>query len=79
MTELVGVMIDGELTVHAPGVSSDYDTLCGIDADDPKIGHEGRVPVHPTKFITCQMCYVVWKRTLELGLREKDFLPKLRC
>lgn len=78
-SKLVGVMIDGKLTVHAPhhghGV---YDTLCCLDADDPTIGHSGVVEVHGSKFVDCSECYGVWRGTVDLGLREKDFSPRIR-
>jgi hypothetical protein len=79
MTKLVGVMLDGVRTIHAPshgyGV---YDTLCGIDADDPTIGHEGQFDPHPNEFITCAACYSIWRGVIAMGLREKDFRPRIR-
>ena len=36
---LVTIEIDGEPMVHLPSSAAQYDTLCGIDGDDPGIGH----------------------------------------
>jgi hypothetical protein len=77
--QLVGVIIDGVQTVHAPACGSGtYDTLCGIDADDPKIGHGGKFEPHHTKFIDCAACYAIWKGVTEMRLRRSDFSPRIR-
>ena len=40
----IGVKIDGEVSWHAERDDGiDYDTLCGIDSNDPSIGHQGNV------------------------------------
>lgn len=78
LVQLVGVMIDGQKTVHAPNVGGSYDTLCGIDADDPKIGHGGKFEPHHTEFIDCETCYSIWKGLVAMGLRLKDFKPSIR-
>jgi hypothetical protein len=58
--------------VHAVCGFGDYDTLCGIDANDPAIGHLGVVPVSDGISINCVAC----KRMRETAkqYRAKDFL-----
>lgn len=75
--EVVGVLIDGEQTWHAGPVGvSDYDTLCGIDANDSKVGHQGLIATPDGQKITCAMCHTVWRQTISLRLRETDFEVK---
>lgn len=74
MSKAVGVLIDGVATWHAPGVSGpDYDTLCGIDANDPAVGHEGLIPAKRGQKITCGECRRVWERVVALNLRKASF------
>lgn len=76
MTKAVGVVIDGVLGWHAggPGVT-DHDTLCGVDANDPAIGHTGVVVAKRGQKITCATCKAVWCGTVALGLKTSDFAP----
>ena len=70
----VGILIDGESTFHAASHGhGDYNSLCGIDADDPSIGHGGPVPAARGQKITCQQCFAIWRGTLELKLRASNF------
>ena len=73
MSKAVGVLICGETTWHAAGVVSDYDTLCGIDANDPGLGFDGLVEAHKGQKITCAECKTVWLRMQALRLRSSDF------
>lgn len=74
MSKAVGVLIDGEVTWHAPHAGgNDYDTLCLIDANDPSIGHEGMVEPRRGQKITCMECKTIWKGVVALRLRESDF------
>ncbi len=78
MTKAVGVILDGVDTWHAHGVHSDYNTLCGIDADDPTIGHDGLTEHIPRgQKITCEQCWSIWRNMRALRLRESDFDPTL--
>lgn len=74
MSKVVGVLIDGEETFHAPPTGvADYDTLCGIDANDDVIGHGGFIEVPRGQKITCTTCHTIWKETIALRLRESNF------
>lgn len=73
MSKAIGVDIDGEVVWHARGVVSDHDTLCGLDSNDPDIGHNGTVEAKRGQKITCSTCYSIWKETVELGLRASNF------
>jgi hypothetical protein len=78
-TRIVGVMLDGKPTFHAAGHGfGDYDTLCGIDADDPTIGHGGRFKTPRRMKIDCDACYAIWTGTLALRLRKSNFVAKER-
>ena len=58
----IAIVIDGEITIHAcgEGVGGDFDTLCGIDANDPTIGHTGTAPMPKGGKIDCKSCHNVW-------------------
>jgi hypothetical protein len=74
MSKAVGVLIDGVVEWHAPGVAGpDYDTLCGIDANDPTIGHHGLVPAKRGQKITCMNCKMIWEGVVALNLRMASF------
>lgn len=56
----VAVMIDGVVTVHMDGDAS-YDTLCGLDSNDPDIGLEpADVPRNGRARIDCPDCWRLW-------------------
>lgn len=65
-------MLDIEWHAHPAG-SGDYSTLCGIDSDDPSIGHHGTVAAKPGQKITCGQCKSLWTDMRELKLRASDF------
>lgn len=72
MSKAVGVMIDGEVSWHAPASGAgDYDTLCGIDANDPEIGHAGTVEPKRGRKIECASCRGIWEAARPL--RATDF------
>lgn len=74
MTKVIGVRMDfDDIEWHAPGVVSDYDTLCGVDANDPSIGHYGTVPAPRGQRITCTECRQIFERFSALHLRAADF------
>lgn len=75
MSKVVGVDIDGEVTWHAQnrGGGPDYVTLCGLDPDDPSIGHNGTVPAQRGQKIDCPQCRAVWQAVALLKLRTTDF------
>lgn len=70
---IVGAMVDGEPEYHAPGVIGDYSTLCGLDINDPEIGHDGEIKVPRGQKITCRECYEIWRDTVALNLRKASF------
>ncbi len=74
MRKVIGVVINGEITFHAPDASgADYDTLCGIDANDPTIGHGGRVAAPKGQKINCGTCRTIYDCFISLKLRRSDF------
>lgn len=74
MPKAVGVVMDGEISWHAPGVFDDYSTLCGIDANDPSIGHQGTREPKQGQKVDCQVCKTIWTNTMALKMRGSDFL-----
>lgn len=88
MKDIVGVIIgppnnmghdepEGETKVewhisNAGGIS-DYHTLCGIDADDPSIGHFGCLEYKKGIKITCSECKSIWEGVKAAKIRSTDF------
>lgn len=70
---VIGVDIEGNVEFHLGGVHSDYNTLCGIDACDSQLGHNGVVSAKPGQKITCPHCYATWKRVTAMKVRETSF------
>lgn len=74
MSKAIGIRVDGdEIEWHAPGVVQDYDSLCGIDANDPSEGMHGTVEAPRGQKITCTECASIYVRLHELGLRRTSF------
>lgn len=74
MSKAVGVLIEGEKTWHAPPVAGpDYDTLCGIDANDSAVGTYGTVEPKRGQKITCTRCYAIWHGVVAMRLRASSF------
>lgn len=74
MKNIIGVIVDGETEWHARGVGpSDYDTLCGTDANDPTLGHQGTLQPRRGQKITCWQCHTIWRGVRELNLRQSSF------
>lgn len=74
MNKVVGVQLDDGVEWHAVNtVAGDYDTMCGVDANDPCIGHHGTVEAKKGQKITCQDCYNLWKGVTQLRLKESMF------
>lgn len=73
MNKIIGVDQEGEVIWHARGVMNDYDTLCGIDANDPAIDHNGTVEAKRGQKITCDLCRSIWVETLALKLSKSNF------
>jgi hypothetical protein len=71
MSKYIAIKIDDTITVHAAGdAGGGYDSLCGIDANDPAIGHS-EVDVPRGAKIDCDICkghFLQWK-----SLRKSDF------
>lgn len=67
----VGVKLDTGITVHCAAGYGDYDTLCGIDSNDPQIGHFGTVPVAINTKIDCPACQGIFRAAKQY--RESDF------
>lgn len=59
MSKFAGVIVEGELTIHANDASGSYFTLCGLDGDDP--GTEQSVADVPRgRKINCAACRNIW-------------------
>jgi hypothetical protein len=56
----VAVKTDEGISVHCQAGHGDWDTLCGIDSNDPAIGHFGTVPVACNTKIDCLACRNIW-------------------
>lgn len=75
MSKVIGLNLGDTVEWHAVnGVAGvDYHTLCGIDADDPGIGHFGTVEPKRGQKIECRACYNIWRGVAEMNLREASF------
>jgi len=74
MSKAVGVVIDDRVEWHAPPAGGTiYDTLCGIDAADPTIGHTGMVLAKRGQKIECEQCRAIWADVVAMRLRKRDF------
>ncbi|WP_454727900.1 MULTISPECIES: hypothetical protein [Cupriavidus] len=74
MKKVIGVQVDAAVEWHVPSVGAgDYDTLCGMDASDPTIGHHGVVVPPVKKNVTCASCRQIWRGVVALRLRARDF------
>lgn len=67
------ISVDGKSDSHLPVAdkTSDYDTLCGMDGDDPVIGVT--IVNMEARKVTCKMCYRIW--TASRSWKESDFSP----
>ena len=53
------VVVDGKRDVHATSQTGAYQTLCGLDGDDPTVG-QTKSRVLPGEKITCPDCKAMW-------------------
>lgn len=71
MNKYIAIKIDDIITVHAAGdPGGGYDSLCGIDSDDPGIGHS-EVDVPKGSKINCSIClniFTAWEQ-----FKKSDF------
>jgi len=67
----VAVKTERGISVHCRAGYGDYDTLCGIDSNEPSIGHFGTVPVAINTKIDCPTCKAMF-RTAQ-SYRDSDF------
>jgi hypothetical protein len=71
---VIGVRVDDAIEWHAMNANgTDYHTLCGVDADDKRIGHYGTVAAPRGQKINCPQCHSLWRAVVELRLRESSF------
>ncbi len=73
MSKAIGVDISGVVEWHVKGNTLDYNTLCGLDANDPAIGHNGTVEPKRGQKITCEECKNMFNLFRDLKLRISDF------
>lgn len=67
----VAVKTNEGISVHCACGYGDYDTLCGLDSDDPAIGHLGTVPVAINAKIDCAACKAICETAR--NYRRSDF------
>lgn len=76
MSGYVAIEIEGVAQTHASGhPTGNYDTLCGLEANDPGIGHK-LVGVIIGSRIDCDHCIALIRAAKEY--RERDFQLELR-
>ncbi len=73
MSKATGIKVGTFIEWHAKGVVSDYDTLCGLDANDPGINTYGHTSPTKGQKITCPECKTIWLNMKALKLRSSDF------
>lgn len=57
--KFIQISCEGKVDSHAPDITGAYDSLCGIDKDDPTIEHS---PVDElADKITCVTCREIWE------------------
>lgn len=73
MGNIIGVVMEGEETLfHIEGNPiTDHDTLCGIDADDPEIGHLGTIQAPKNQKANCWQCRDIFE--FVQPLKRSDF------
>lgn len=72
--KMIGVRVEDTVEWHAAGIGpNDYDTMCGIDANDPQIGHYGTVQAKRGTKISCKQCRAMFEGFKSLRLRDSDF------
>jgi len=70
-TPRVAVKTDEGIEVHCHSVDGNYDTLCGLDGNDYRVGTHGIVPVAVNTKINCKMCKAIWNTAMLY--RPSDF------
>ena len=74
MSKVIGVDIDGVVTWHAINpFTTDYETMCSLDADDPVLGHNGIVKPSKGQKINCDECKMMFESFKSLALKKTDF------
>jgi len=68
---MIGIETETGSDVHLPGAVSDYDTLCGMDADDAAIGHS-RFTIRIGSKCTCSDCLSIWSVSSKYSRRHFD-------
>lgn len=71
----VGVKVQDTIEIHIAGITlpGDYDTLCGMDVTDLKIGHNGYAPITQDEPINCVNCARIFHYVRALDLSDSDF------
>lgn len=70
MSKFVAISCQGVVQVHLPHSTGNYDTLCGMDADDPAIEHfPAEVPKGAK--VDCPDCKGLWE--VAKRFRATDF------
>jgi hypothetical protein len=64
----IAIVADGELDNHIATHRGTYDTVCGMDGGDEKLGMSTVPTTH--KQITCQACRDIWRACRRVNPRQ---------
>ena len=59
MSKFVAIEAQGVVRVHLPHTTGNYDTLCGLDANDPGVQHFPASVPKGAK-VDCPDCKAIW-------------------
>ena len=75
MSKFIGIIEDnGNVMIHAQYPNGNYDTLCGIDANDSELGHNGVAEVSNNSKIDCHQCIQILE--LAWGYRRQNIIKR---
>lgn len=63
--KLIAVRTEEGVSIHADHYNGTYDTLCGMDANDPNIGHLGTVDLPKHAKLDCPSCIAIIEKSKE--------------
>jgi hypothetical protein len=69
---IIGVRCKSSIEYHIRG-NGNFDTLCGLDGDDPLAGTFGTIAPKRGDKINCPQCKAIWDIIAHSGLTNKDF------
>lgn len=75
-TPKIAAIVEDRREIHAVAADGDYDTLCGVDFNDPSIGHMGAEPAKHGEKISCRSCWNIFITARRYS--KSDFTEALR-